>query len=86
MQEKETNSRTSYYRPYESVLTQFKDFRYHPDYLDKVSGGYRSLTYSHAIDPTTQLCMYEAAGGQCNDKACRDQHFKTMALSGASQH
>lgn len=83
MQEKDHKPHLSHYRPYESVLALFNDYRYHPEYLDNVSGGYRSLTYSHNIDPIKPLCMFEAAGGQCNDRSCDNQHFRTMALSGA---
>ncbi|KAK0363169.1 hypothetical protein LTR02_012855 [Friedmanniomyces endolithicus] len=71
----------TYYRPYESVLFKFHDYRFHPDYLDTVAGGYKSLTYSHVIDPHTPWCPHEASGGQCNDRACGNQHFRGMGVT-----
>ncbi|KAK1067326.1 hypothetical protein LTR74_006530 [Friedmanniomyces endolithicus] len=71
----------TYYRPYESVLAKFHDYRFHPNYLDTVAGGYKSLTYSHNIDPHTPWCPHEASGGQCNDKACGNQHFRGMGVT-----
>ncbi|KAJ1710801.1 hypothetical protein NYO67_7006 [Aspergillus flavus] len=69
------------YSPYVSPLKSFKAFRYHPRYTDEVTGGYRSLTYSHDIDPMVYLCPFEAAGGVCNDRSCEFQHFRDMTLS-----
>ncbi|KJX98191.1 hypothetical protein TI39_contig429g00025 [Zymoseptoria brevis] len=71
---------SGFYKPYTSPLSCFKDFRFHPSFLEAVSG-HKSLTYSHRIDPNKQLCPYEV-GGRCNDKSCGFQHFKTMDLSG----
>ncbi|KAK1092432.1 hypothetical protein LTR48_004357 [Friedmanniomyces endolithicus] len=71
----------TYYRPYESVLAKFHDYRFHPDYLDSVAGGYKSLTYSHNIDPHTPWCPHEALGGQCNDRTCGNQHFRGMGVT-----
>lgn len=51
--------------PYESPLKQFKAFRYHPNYLNEVSTGFRSLTYSHTINAEQPICQYEL-GGICN--------------------
>ncbi|KAL4821135.1 hypothetical protein BDW67DRAFT_78557 [Aspergillus spinulosporus] len=70
--------------PYSSPLKLFRAYRYHPNYNDEVSGGYRSLTYSHNIDPLKHLCPFETSGGVCNDRSCEFQHFRNMALSGAS--
>ncbi|SMR49647.1 unnamed protein product [Zymoseptoria tritici ST99CH_1A5] len=70
---------SGFYKPYTSPLSRFKDFRFHPSFLEAVSG-HKSLTYSHRIDPNKQLCPYEV-GGRCNDKSCGFQHFKTMDLS-----
>ncbi|TKA58743.1 hypothetical protein B0A49_11590 [Cryomyces minteri] len=50
------------YTPYESPLKCFKTYRYHPEYLQNVAGGFRSLTYSHNIDSGQPLCQFEAAG------------------------
>ncbi|KAL4750924.1 hypothetical protein BDW72DRAFT_174964 [Aspergillus terricola var. indicus] len=67
--------------PYSSPLKLFRAYRYHPNYIDEVSGGYRSLTYSHNIDPLKHLCPFETSGGVCNDRSCEFQHFRNMALS-----
>ncbi|RAK75068.1 uncharacterized protein BO72DRAFT_186311 [Aspergillus fijiensis CBS 313.89] len=69
---------------YDSPLKHFKAYRYHPSYVENVANGYRSLTYSHNIDPMKYLCPFEAAGGVCNDRSCEFQHFRDMSLSGAS--
>jgi hypothetical protein len=73
------------FKPYESLLKNFKGYRYHPDYPHEVSSGYRSLTYSHQIDPNKELCRFEVASGVCNDSSCEYQHFSDMAVSGASE-
>lgn len=73
------------FKPYESLLKKFKGYRYHPDYPREVQGGYRSLTYSHQIDPNKELCRYEVASGVCNDSSCDYQHFRDMGVSGASE-
>ena len=73
---------TGHYTPYESPLKQFKSFRYHPQYLKEVSSGYRSLTYSHTINPEIPLCRYEL-DGVCNDDSCQSQHLRSIGLSGA---
>lgn len=62
------------YVPYESPLSMFKAYRFHPEYSQKVSG-FRSLTYSHAIEPFTEFCATELNGGVCNDTTCHFQHF-----------
>ncbi|KAJ5619351.1 hypothetical protein N7510_003335 [Penicillium lagena] len=69
------------FSPYVSPLRNFKAYRYHPNYAEDVSNGYRSLTYSHDIDPMKYLCPYEASGGVCNDRSCEFQHFRDMTLS-----
>ncbi|KAK5123746.1 hypothetical protein LTR85_002382 [Meristemomyces frigidus] len=79
--DQEPRPRISHFKPYESPLTRFHDYRYHPDYLNNVSKGFRSMTYSHRIDSNKMLCPYEAAGGKCNDKSCEHQHFHTMAIT-----
>jgi hypothetical protein len=63
------------YKPYESPLSRFKDFRFHPSFLTTVPGGHKSLTFTHNIDPVKQVCPYEL-GGRCNDKDCPFQHFE----------
>ena len=69
---------------YVSPLRHFKAYRYHPTYPEEISGGYRSLTYSHDIDLMKQLCPFELAGGVCNDRSCDFQHFRDINISGAS--
>jgi hypothetical protein len=71
------------FSPYISPLRFFKSYRYHPKFTDDVSGGYRSLSYSHNIDLVKPVCPYEAAGGVCNDNTCEFQHWRDMVLSGA---
>lgn len=78
-------SASTNFKPYESLLKNFKGYRYHPDYSREVQGGYRSLTYSHQIDPNKELCRYEVASGVCNDSSCEYQHFRDMGVSGASE-
>jgi hypothetical protein len=72
------------FTPYESPLKAFRAFRFHPEFEQQVSGGVRSLSYSHSIDPRLEFCRYELAGGACNDQSCEYQHFKDIALAGAS--
>ncbi|KAF8429118.1 hypothetical protein EV426DRAFT_209312 [Tirmania nivea] len=68
---------------YESPLRHFRSYRYHPQYLKMVEGGWRSLTFSNRIDPDKLFCVYEISGGKCNDTSCEKQHFRQIALSGA---
>lgn len=68
--------------PYQSPLSNFKSFRFHPQFSDVVKNGFRSLTYSNNIDPKTPLCSAELEGRFCEDVKCVDQHFGSMALSG----
>ncbi|KAJ5099425.1 hypothetical protein N7532_006426 [Penicillium argentinense] len=69
------------FTPYDSSLKMFRAYRFHPDYLQNVSDGYRSLTYSHNIDSTRTFCPYESSGGVCNDNTCGFQHFRDITLS-----
>jgi hypothetical protein len=62
----------------------FSSYRYHPEYVADVSGGYRSLTYSHNINPREFVCPHELASGICHDSACDYQHLKDIQLTGAS--
>ncbi|KAI7540247.1 hypothetical protein KC331_g9279 [Hortaea werneckii] len=71
----------SHYTPYISPLVCFRDYRFHLSYTDTVSGGYRSLTYSHRIDPWNAFCPFELQGGTCNDRSCGFQHFGNVSLS-----
>ncbi|EFR01462.1 hypothetical protein MGYG_04470 [Nannizzia gypsea CBS 118893] len=76
-------SHQSTYRfsPYRSPLKLFRAYRYHPDFTNHTSGGFRSLTYSHNIDPHKPLCDLEIAGGVCDAPSCGFQHFRDMNLS-----
>lgn len=80
VQKLESNGKTGHFTPYESPLKQFKSFRYHPQYLEEVSNGFRSLTYSHTINPEIPLCRYEL-DGVCNDDSCPSQHLRSIGLS-----
>lgn len=70
------------YVPYQSPLSSFKSYRFHPSFSEQVKAGYRSLTYSHKIDPKLPMCLKELEGEPCTDPDCQDQHFGSMALSG----
>ncbi|KAK6542624.1 hypothetical protein TWF694_006568 [Orbilia ellipsospora] len=78
------NPKSEEFQPYKSVLTGFKSFRYHPSFNSLVSQGFKSLTYSHNIDSEQLVCDFETRGGTCNDPQCGYQHFRQMALPGAS--
>lgn len=80
VQKLEPTSEKGHFTPYESPLKQFKSFRYHPRYLKEVSNGFRSLTYSHTINPEIPLCRYEL-DGVCNDDSCQSQHLRSIGLS-----
>ena len=82
VQKHESIIKVGHFTPYESPLKQFKSFRYHPRYLEEVSSGFRSLTYSHTINPDIPLCRYEL-DGVCNDDSCQNQHLRSVGLSGA---
>ncbi|KAM0712084.1 hypothetical protein Q7P37_011178 [Cladosporium fusiforme] len=71
------------YKPYESPLRMFKDYRFHPKFPLDVQGGFKSLTYSNKIDPTEFICPNELSEGVCHDVECTDQHFRNMAVSDA---
>ena len=82
VQNTESDRKMGHFTPYESPLKQFKSYRYHPQYLKEVSNGFRSLTYSHTINPEIPLCRYEL-DGVCNDDSCQSQHLSSIGLSGA---
>ncbi|EGE03271.1 hypothetical protein TEQG_02305 [Trichophyton equinum CBS 127.97] len=69
------------FSPYSSPLKLFRAYRYHPDFTNLTSGGFRSLTYSHNIDPHKPLCDLEITGGVCDAPSCGFQHFRDMNLS-----
>ncbi|KAI9732972.1 MAG: hypothetical protein M1818_007405 [Claussenomyces sp. TS43310] len=72
---------TTSFTPYESPMKRFRAFRFHPNFLNEVPGGFKSLTYSNNIKPDEEICRYELAGGVCNDETCQFQHFRTMGLA-----
>lgn len=68
---------------YQSPLRYFHAYRFHPKYLDDVSGGLKSMTYSSRIDVSRPICPFLLGGGQCpNGPSCEFQHFDKMVLSG----
>lgn len=69
-----------YFTPYKTPLEMFKKYRFHPDYVGNIQGGYRSQTYSHNIKAMDMLCPFEGSGGTCNDAACQYQHFHQMTI------
>ncbi|EED17639.1 conserved hypothetical protein [Talaromyces stipitatus ATCC 10500] len=73
----------SKFSPYQSPLKFFRAYRYHPNFVEEVKDSYRSLTYSHSINPLQQFCPYEAAGGVCNDATCDYQHWRDIVMPGA---
>ncbi|KAM0705694.1 hypothetical protein Q7P35_007054 [Cladosporium inversicolor] len=70
-----------YYKPYESPLRMFKDYRFHPQFTSDVQGGFKSLTYSNKLDPTEAMCPNELSNGTCQDQSCLHQHFYDTAIN-----
>ncbi|KAI1323981.1 hypothetical protein F5Y16DRAFT_382455 [Xylariaceae sp. FL0255] len=67
---------------YESPLSYFRAYRFHPRFFDEVPGGLKSMTFSAKIDPMQAICPQVLAGEQCpNGPQCQYQHFDTMAVS-----
>lgn len=84
LRQDENNVKSSrHFVPYQSPLSYFRAYRYHPHYLDNIKGGFRSLTYSNNINPNSPLCAFEIYGGVCNDRDCQFQHLRDLSLSGA---
>ncbi|KAM3417105.1 hypothetical protein BST61_g8681 [Cercospora zeina] len=71
---------TARYCPYESPLRRFKDYRYHPEFTNTVSGGFKSLSFNHKIDAEKLVCPFEIERGQCDVASCGYQHFQEMVL------
>ncbi|KAG9298784.1 hypothetical protein G9A89_012852 [Geosiphon pyriformis] len=72
------------FKPYVSPLSHFRSYRFAPNFLDVAgSEGYKSLKYSHKIDPFKKLCLFEMqpGGGICNDDTCESQHHRDFAMS-----
>lgn len=72
------------FAPYKSPLTNFKSFRYHPNFLEFCPGGYKSLTFSNRIDSSKPLCRWEFSGGICSDTSCLGQHQRQLEVPGGS--
>ncbi|KAI6254706.1 hypothetical protein MCOR19_008788 [Pyricularia oryzae] len=72
------------FTPYESPLTYFRAYRFHPKYAETVTGGLKSLTYTNKINPKQALCLNELTQKKCNDPECGFQHFKSMVPRGKS--
>ncbi|CAG8526679.1 6128_t:CDS:2 [Ambispora leptoticha] len=71
-----------HFKPYESPLRQFRSYRFHPNYLEMVSDGYKSLTFSHNIEHQKPFCVFETfPGGVCNDEYCQSQHFRDITMT-----
>ncbi|KAF9414852.1 Zinc finger C3H1 domain-containing protein [Podila epigama] len=66
---------------YLSPLSMFRSYRFSPHFKDNVKSGYRSMTFSHKIDPMRKLCVFELSGGSCNDDTCRSQHLRDCGLT-----
>lgn len=68
---------------YQSPLRYFLAYRFHPSFLESVSGGFKSMTYSFNIDPQRPMCPFLTDGGQCpHGDNCEFQHFEKMTLPG----
>lgn len=68
---------------YQSPLRYFHAYKFHPRFLENVSGGLKSMTYSTKIDASRPVCPSLIDGGQCpNGSSCEFQHFDKMVLSG----
>ncbi|KAI5295177.1 hypothetical protein KEM52_002149 [Ascosphaera acerosa] len=72
---------SKFYTPYASPLRNFRSYRFHPDFPDNVSSGFRSLTYSHQINPELEICGFELSGGVCNDSSCPRQHLRDLGMT-----
>lgn len=68
---------------YQSPLRYFHAYKFHPKFLETVSGGLKSMTYSTKIDASRPICPSLIDGGQCpNGSACEFQHFDNMVQPG----
>lgn len=68
---------------YQSPLRYFQAYKFHPQYVDNVAGGWKSMTYNSKIDVSRPICPFVLNDGQCpNGASCEFQHFDKMALSG----
>ncbi|KAG0225906.1 Zinc finger C3H1 domain-containing protein [Actinomortierella wolfii] len=79
----DSNADTPKARPkgYESPLKMFKSYRFSTDFTRTVKDGFRSLTYSNKIDPNKKMCLFELAGGACNDDNCESLHLRDCTLT-----
>ncbi|ETS78513.1 hypothetical protein PFICI_10575 [Pestalotiopsis fici W106-1] len=67
---------------YQSPLRYFHAYKFHPQYMENVAGGLKSMTYSSKIDTSRPICPFVLDGGQCpKGPDCEFQHFEKMVLS-----
>ncbi|KAI4602207.1 hypothetical protein KJ359_009445 [Pestalotiopsis sp. 9143b] len=67
---------------YQSPLRYFQAYKFHPQYVENVAGGWKSMTYNSKIDVSRPICPFVLNDGQCpNGASCEFQHFDKMALS-----
>ncbi|RMD43506.1 hypothetical protein DV735_g1666, partial [Chaetothyriales sp. CBS 134920] len=77
----EAPNQTVTFTPYQSPLNSLKAFRYNQQLNDPTEDGFRSLTISNTIDPNVPLCPTELSGAECQDRSCREQHFRRFQLT-----
>ncbi|RMZ83579.1 hypothetical protein DV738_g1100, partial [Chaetothyriales sp. CBS 135597] len=77
----EAPNHTVTFTPYQSPLNSLKAFRYNQQLNDPTEDGFRSLTLSNTIDPNVPLCPTELSGAECQDRTCREQHFRRFQLT-----
>lgn len=78
-------TRQASFAPYESPLRYYHAYRFHPNYINGIQGGLKSLTYSNRIDPNKEMCPDEWEGNDCpRGDACQFQHFQSIIAPGKS--
>ncbi|KAK9766512.1 Zinc finger C3H1 domain-containing protein, variant 2 [Basidiobolus ranarum] len=77
----EPDTRLSLYTTYRSPLRAFKASLLSPRLSNHVSSKSRNSPFCYQIDPFQKICMYEVAGGECNDDTCTSQHFRDVQLT-----
>ncbi|ORX97828.1 hypothetical protein K493DRAFT_11483 [Basidiobolus meristosporus CBS 931.73] len=80
LRDRETASDTprTAYTAYCSPLRAFKASILSPYFVRTAS---KDPPFCYQIDPAQKICMYEVAGGECNDDTCTSQHFRDVRLS-----
>ena len=72
-------SKGSNFKPYKPLLGKYRSLR-----AEANPEAGESLTFHNKLDFSRNLCRFEMDGGQCLDSACKGQHFRDMAATGAS--